>query len=117
LLAKALEGKNVKELLSNVGAGGGAPATATGSAVPSAAAGGPVAEEKVVEEEKEESDDDMVSSSRLILILILNQRFIRALVFSIDLGSVSLSFVYSSACLSFPYQNLHIFLTDILNWY
>ncbi|KAG8915458.1 hypothetical protein FRC01_003649, partial [Tulasnella sp. 417] len=26
LLAKALEGKNVKELLSNVGAGGGAPA-------------------------------------------------------------------------------------------
>ncbi|KAI0694146.1 60s acidic ribosomal protein-domain-containing protein [Cytidiella melzeri] len=61
LLAKALEGKNVKELLSNVGAGGGAPATGA----PSAAAGGaaaaadePAAEEKK-EEEKEESDDDM----------------------------------------------------------
>ncbi|KZP07836.1 ribosomal protein 60S [Athelia psychrophila] len=60
LLAKALEGKNVKDLLSNVGAGGGAPAT---GAAPAAAAGGaaaaeaPKAEEKV--EEKEESDDDM----------------------------------------------------------
>ncbi|KAI0276948.1 60s acidic ribosomal protein-domain-containing protein [Russula aff. rugulosa BPL654] len=44
LLAKALEGKDVKELLSNVGSGGGAPAV-----------GAP--EKK--EEEKEESDDDM----------------------------------------------------------
>lgn len=32
LLAKALEGKNVKELLSNVGAGGGAPAAGPGPA-------------------------------------------------------------------------------------
>ncbi|KAF9044959.1 60s acidic ribosomal protein-domain-containing protein [Panaeolus papilionaceus] len=60
LLAKALEGKNVKELLSNVGSGGGAPAA--GSAAPAASSGGaaaeaPKAEEKV--EEKEESDDDM----------------------------------------------------------
>ncbi|KAH9972542.1 hypothetical protein BGW80DRAFT_1437545 [Lactifluus volemus] len=47
LLAKALEGKNVKELLSNVGSGGGAPA------VGAVAGGG----EK--EEEKEESDEDM----------------------------------------------------------
>ncbi|KAJ7126183.1 putative PRCDNA35 [Mycena epipterygia] len=60
LLAKALEGKNVKDLLSNVGSGGGAPA-AGGAAAP--AAGGatsteaPKEEEK--EEEKEESDDDM----------------------------------------------------------
>ncbi|KAI0055355.1 ribosomal protein 60S [Artomyces pyxidatus] len=61
LLAKALEGKNVKDLLSNVGAGGGAPAA---GAAPAAAAGGaaaaaeaPVEEKK--EEEKEESDDDM----------------------------------------------------------
>ncbi|KAI9437979.1 60S acidic ribosomal protein P1 [Lactarius indigo] len=49
LLAKALEGKNVKDLLSNVGAGGGGPA------VGAPAAG--VEEKK--EEEKEESDDDM----------------------------------------------------------
>lgn len=62
LLAKALEGKDVKDLLSNVGAGGGAPAT---GAAPAAAGGAaaPAAEEKKEEkvEEKEESDDDMVS--------------------------------------------------------
>jgi len=61
LLARALEGKNVKELLSNVGAGGGAPAAA---GVPAAAAGGAPAaeaakEEEKKEEEKEESDEDM----------------------------------------------------------
>ncbi|KAF9444276.1 ribosomal protein 60S [Macrolepiota fuliginosa MF-IS2] len=60
LLAKALEGKNVKELLSNVGSGGGAPA----AAAPAAAAGGAAAaaeapKEEKKEEEKEESDDDM----------------------------------------------------------
>ncbi|KAF7367515.1 60S acidic ribosomal protein P1-alpha 3 [Mycena sanguinolenta] len=60
LLAKALEGKNVKDLLSNVGAGGGAPAA--GGAAP--AAGGAAAaeapkEEEKKEEEKEESDEDM----------------------------------------------------------
>ncbi|KAJ7243657.1 60S acidic ribosomal protein P1 [Mycena rebaudengoi] len=59
LLAKALEGKNVKDLLSNVGSGGGAPATggAAAPAASAAAAEAPKAEEK--EEEKEESDDDM----------------------------------------------------------
>ncbi|KAG8860820.1 hypothetical protein FRB96_003553 [Tulasnella sp. 330] len=63
LLAKALEGKNVKDLLSNVGSGGGAPAV--GSA-PAATTGGggagaaPVEEKKEEKkEEKEESDDDM----------------------------------------------------------
>ncbi|KAJ6456174.1 60S acidic ribosomal protein P1 [Mycena sanguinolenta] len=61
LLAKALEGKNVKDLLSNVGAGGGGPAVG-GGAAPSAggaaaAAEAPKEEEK--EEEKEESDEDM----------------------------------------------------------
>ncbi|KZT71743.1 hypothetical protein DAEQUDRAFT_809691 [Daedalea quercina L-15889] len=60
LLAKALEGKNVKDLLSNVGAGGAAPA----AGAPAAAAGGAAAaeapkEEEKKEEEKEESDDDM----------------------------------------------------------
>ncbi|KAG1764639.1 hypothetical protein CY34DRAFT_806430 [Suillus luteus UH-Slu-Lm8-n1] len=61
LLAKALEGKNVKDLLSNVGAGGGAPAVGAPAA---AAAGGAAAveapkEEEKKEEAKEESDDDM----------------------------------------------------------
>ncbi|KAI0536322.1 60s acidic ribosomal protein-domain-containing protein [Xylaria digitata] len=58
LIAKALEGKDVKDLLSSVGSGGGAaagPAAAAGGAA--AAADEPAAEEK--EEEKEESDDDM----------------------------------------------------------
>ncbi|KIY44982.1 ribosomal protein 60S, partial [Fistulina hepatica ATCC 64428] len=61
LLAKALEGKDVKELLLNVGAGGGAPAAGAG---PSAAAGGAAAAEEAPKEEEkeekeEESDDDM----------------------------------------------------------
>ncbi|KAF8325468.1 60s acidic ribosomal protein-domain-containing protein [Cantharellus anzutake] len=62
LLAKALEGKDVKELLSNVGSGGGAPAA---GAVPGAggatAPGDALVEEKEEEkkEEKEESDEDM----------------------------------------------------------
>ncbi|KAL1744512.1 60s acidic ribosomal protein-domain-containing protein [Schizophyllum fasciatum] len=59
LLAKALEGKNVKDLLLNVGSGGGAPAA--GGAAPAAAGGAAEApkEEEKKEEEKEESDDDM----------------------------------------------------------
>ncbi|KAK1836023.1 60S acidic ribosomal protein P1 [Podospora conica] len=59
LFAKALEGKDVKDLLSNVGSGGGAAAApAAGGA---AAAGGATEDAKVEakEEEKEESDDDM----------------------------------------------------------
>ncbi|KAF9507760.1 hypothetical protein BS47DRAFT_1385005 [Hydnum rufescens UP504] len=60
LLAKALEGKNVKELLSNVGSGGGAPA-ATAPVAATGAAAAPAEEEKKEEkkEEKEESDEDM----------------------------------------------------------
>ncbi|KAJ5408421.1 60s acidic ribosomal protein P2 [Penicillium cosmopolitanum] len=56
IFAKALEGKDIKELLTNVGSGGpaaGPAAAAGGAAAPAEAA----AEEKV--EEKEESDDDM----------------------------------------------------------
>ena len=75
LLAKALEGKNVKELLSNVGAGGAAPAA---GAAPGAAAGGAAAaeapkEEEKKEEEKEESDDDMVRlfPSALVCVRVL----------------------------------------------
>ncbi|GFZ48146.1 60S acidic ribosomal protein P1 [Saitozyma sp. JCM 24511] len=61
LLAKALEGKDIKSMLTNVG-GGGAPAAA-GAAPAAAAAGGAAAEAAPVEEKKEEakeeSDDDM----------------------------------------------------------
>lgn len=61
LLAKALEGKNVKELLSNVGSGGGAPAAGSAPAAGGAAAAAEAPkEEEKKEEEKEESDDDMV---------------------------------------------------------
>ncbi|EKG21833.1 Ribosomal protein 60S [Macrophomina phaseolina MS6] len=59
LFAKALEGKDVKELLLNVGSGGPAAAAPAGGA---AAAGGAAEEapaEKEKEEEKEESDEDM----------------------------------------------------------
>ncbi|KAK6076739.1 60s Acidic ribosomal protein [Seiridium cupressi] len=59
LFAKALEGKDVKDLLSNVGSGGGA--AAAGPAAGGAAAGGEAeaAKEEEKEEEKEESDEDM----------------------------------------------------------
>jgi large subunit ribosomal protein LP1 len=70
LLAKALEGKNVKELLSNVGSGGGAPAVgapAASGGAPAATAEAP-AEEKKKEEEKEESDEDMVRVHFLSLL-------------------------------------------------
>ncbi|KAK6464317.1 60S acidic ribosomal protein type P1-B [Scheffersomyces coipomensis] len=57
--AKALEGKNLKELLFSFAAS--APASAGGAAAASGAAAGgaEAAAEEEVEEEKEESDDDM----------------------------------------------------------
>jgi len=60
LFAKALEGKNVKDLLLNVGSGGGAAAAPSGGA----ATGGGATEAAPKEEEKkeeaeDESDDDM----------------------------------------------------------
>ncbi|KAL9640029.1 MAG: hypothetical protein Q9204_000865 [Flavoplaca sp. TL-2023a] len=60
LFAKALEGKNVKDMLLNVGSGGGAAAAPTVSAGGGATDTTPedVKEEKK-EEEKEESDEDM----------------------------------------------------------
>ncbi|KAF9945281.1 hypothetical protein BGZ72_001504 [Mortierella alpina] len=57
LFAKALDGKDVAAMLSNVGAAGSAPA-AGGVAAAGAAAVEEKAEEKK-EEAKEESDDDM----------------------------------------------------------
>jgi len=62
LLAKALEGKNVKEMLLNVGSGGGAAAALAAGAGASAGGAEAASEEKVEEkkeEEKEESDEDM----------------------------------------------------------
>ncbi|KAH9987184.1 60s acidic ribosomal protein-domain-containing protein [Russula vinacea] len=59
LLAKALEGKDVKELLSNVGSGGGAPAVGAPAAAGGAAPASEAPAEEKKEEEKEESDEDM----------------------------------------------------------
>lgn len=57
LLAKALESKDIKAMLSNVGAGGAGPAV--GAAAPAAAGAAAAEPEKKEEkvEEKEESDD------------------------------------------------------------
>ncbi|KAK0387289.1 hypothetical protein NLU13_5602 [Sarocladium strictum] len=57
IFAKALEGKDVKDLLVNVGSGGAAAAPAAGGA----AAGGAAEEAKEEEKEEaaEESDEDM----------------------------------------------------------
>ncbi|KAL3281099.1 hypothetical protein HHI36_004323 [Cryptolaemus montrouzieri] len=64
LFAKALEGVNIKELITRLGSGvGAAPAAAAGgaaAAAPAAAASAaPVKKKKKKEEEPEESDDDM----------------------------------------------------------
>ncbi|KAI8053369.1 60S acidic ribosomal protein P1 [Syncephalis plumigaleata] len=57
IFAKALEGKDLSEMLMNVGAGGAAPAAGGAAAAAGGDAGAAAAEEK--EEEKEESDEDM----------------------------------------------------------
>ncbi|KAG0213515.1 60S acidic ribosomal protein P1 [Mortierella sp. GBA30] len=57
LFAKALEGKDVAAMLSNVGAAGAAPAA--GAAAPAGAAAAEEKAEEKKEEAKEESDDDM----------------------------------------------------------
>lgn len=62
LFAKALEGVNIKELITNIGSGvGAAPAGGAAAAAPAAAAAAPEAkkEEKKKEEEPEESDEDL----------------------------------------------------------
>ncbi|KAH7480681.1 hypothetical protein FOMA001_g8631 [Fusarium oxysporum f. sp. matthiolae] len=58
IFAKALEGKDVKDLLVNVGSGGGA-APAAGGATAAGGAAAEAAPEEEKEEEKEESDEDM----------------------------------------------------------
>ncbi|KAJ5085361.1 60S acidic ribosomal protein P1 [Penicillium argentinense] len=57
IFAKALEGKDIKELLTNVGSAG--PAAPAGAAAGGAAAPAEAAAEEKKEEEKEESDEDM----------------------------------------------------------
>ncbi|KAI1107104.1 ribosomal protein 60S [Jackrogersella minutella] len=59
LFAKALEGKDVKDLLSNVGSGGGAAAAGPAAAAGGAGGDAEEAKEEEKEEEKEESDEDM----------------------------------------------------------
>ncbi|KAJ2777898.1 hypothetical protein H4R18_004910 [Coemansia javaensis] len=59
LFAKAFEGKDVKELLLNVGSATAAAPAAGGAAAGGAAAGAAAAEEKKEESEAEESDEDM----------------------------------------------------------
>ncbi|KIW05122.1 60S acidic ribosomal protein P1 [Verruconis gallopava] len=61
LFAKALEGKDVKDLLLNVGSGGAAAAPAAGAGAAAAGGAAPAeeAKEEAKEEEKEESDEDM----------------------------------------------------------
>ncbi|VEN49409.1 unnamed protein product [Callosobruchus maculatus] len=61
LFAKALEGVNVKELITRIGSGVGAAPAGGAAAAPAAAeaAVAPAKEEKKKEEEPEESDDDM----------------------------------------------------------
>lgn len=62
LFAKALEGVNVKDLITNIGSGVGAAGPAAAGAPAAAAAAAPAEakkEEKKKEEEPEESDDDM----------------------------------------------------------
>ncbi|KAL4896484.1 60s acidic ribosomal protein-domain-containing protein [Aspergillus ambiguus] len=57
IFAKALEGKDIKDLLTNVGSAG--PAVAAPAAGAAAAGGDAPAAEEKKEEEKEESDEDM----------------------------------------------------------
>ncbi|KAJ2903243.1 hypothetical protein MKZ38_010195 [Zalerion maritima] len=59
LFARALEGKDIKDLLSNIGSGGGAAAPAAGGAAGAEGGAAEAAEEKKEEEPEEESDDDM----------------------------------------------------------
>ncbi|XP_023019543.2 large ribosomal subunit protein P1-like [Leptinotarsa decemlineata] len=61
LFAKALEGINVRKLVTNIGSGVGSALSAGDAAAPAAATATaePEKEEKEEEEEPEESDDDM----------------------------------------------------------
>ena len=86
----------MKELLSNVGSGGGAPAAGTAAAAGGAAPAAEAPAEEKKEEEKEESDEDMVCIysvclsylSRLMYAYVV---FNRALASSTDLQALDLT--------------------------
>ncbi|KAG5897173.1 hypothetical protein JTB14_022536 [Gonioctena quinquepunctata] len=59
LFAKALEGINVRELITNIGSGVGAAPAGGAAAAPAAAAAAEPKKEEKKESEPEESDDDM----------------------------------------------------------
>ncbi|XP_055296366.1 60S acidic ribosomal protein P1 [Sitodiplosis mosellana] len=60
LFAKALEGVNVKDLITNIGSGvGAAPAAGAAAAAPAAAEDKKEAKKEEKKEESEEEDDDM----------------------------------------------------------
>ncbi|KAI5307053.1 hypothetical protein KEM56_005231 [Ascosphaera pollenicola] len=59
IFAKALEGKDVKDILTNVGSAGAAAPAAAAAAGGAVAADAAPAEEKKEEKEEEESDEDM----------------------------------------------------------
>ncbi|KAM3958269.1 large ribosomal subunit protein P1-like [Aphomia sociella] len=59
LFAKALEGVNVRDLITNIGSGVGAAPAAGATAAAAAAPAAEAAKEEKKEEEPEESDDDM----------------------------------------------------------
>ena len=96
----------MKDLLSNVGAGGagpaaGAPAAAAGGA---AAADAPAAEEKK-EEEKEESDDDMVRPRLAAAVrgrTLTLRAGLRSLRLNWDPFLCRLFIVFSSTCIAAP---------------
>lgn len=71
LFAKALEGINVRDLITNIGSGVGAAPAAGGAPAAAAAAGAPAEEKKEEkkEEEPEESDDDMGFGKQSIQIM------------------------------------------------
>lgn len=59
LFAKALEGVNVKDLITNIGSGAGAAPAAAAPAAAAAAAPAAAKKEEKKESEPEDSDDDM----------------------------------------------------------
>ena len=92
----------MKDLLSNVGSGGGAPAVgapaASGGGGAPAAADAP-AEEKKKEEEKEESDDDMVSI--FFWVFVIWRRYLSKVS-----GLWSLRLIYGAVLFCFHHHRL-----------
>ena len=109
LLAKALEGKNVKELLSNVGAGGGAPAASAPVAGGSAGAGAAVEEKKEEKEEEkdEESDGDMVRYCAFgltcgLLMTFTGLRIVRLICFFTNVSYIRLRKAFALIVKDYP---------------